>query len=261
MKYLLTVLAILLVASSFSSALAQSWTDTSKINKWFDDQKGRKYEIGKPGGIQTPGDIQQAGDIQIPQGLKAIKIVKGECKERLIVCADTLFEFDKATLTPGAEATLKLLGPKIVAYGPHPVFIDGHTDSKGDDEYNQQLSVRRAERVKNWLLMNHFVDKDALVQGWGEKKPIAPNTKPDGKDNPQGRQQNRRVEIVIDTCKKLESASTAPPAVPSPTDAATTTSDPAAATTTKGADAATATADTTAQPAPGKDAQGSEPAK
>lgn len=270
MRYLLTGLATLLVASSFSTALSQSWTDTSKINKWFEDQKGRKYEMGKPGSMQTPGNIQQAGDIQIPQGLQAIKTVKADCKEKLIVCADTLFEFDKATLTPGAEATLKLLGPKIVAYGPHPIFIDGHTDSKGDDEYNQQLSVRRAERVKNWLLMNHFVDKDALVQGWGEKKPVAPNTKPDGKDNPQGRQQNRRVEIVIDTCKKLEAAGTAPPVVPGANGAAPTAAESAPPTSVTPPDATTpppaatgttaapAASDADSQPPSGKDAHGGE---
>lgn len=231
-------------------AFAQAtWDDTSKINQWFDKQKGRNYDMQAPGSQQTPGKFQQAGQIEAPKGWQAIKMVKQDCKEKLIVCADTLFEFDKATLTSDAEATLKLLGPKILSYGPHPVFIDGHTDSKGDDQYNQELSVRRAERVKNWLMMNHFVGKDALVQGWGEKKPIAPNTKPDGKDNPQGRQANRRVEIVIDTCKKLEAAGDpAPPAVPS-----------AGATAAPGTETA-APAPETSAPAPETSAPATQPA-
>ncbi|MFN8656966.1 MAG: OmpA family protein [Candidatus Obscuribacterales bacterium] len=234
--------AIVVLAPAPSRAQA-TWDDTSKINQWFDKQKGRNYDMQTPGSMQNPGQIQQAGQIEAPKGWKAIKTVKQDCKEKLIVCADTLFEFDKATLTPDAEATLKLLGPKILSYGPHPVFIDGHTDSKGDDQYNQELSVRRAERVKNWLMMNHFVAKDAVVQGWGKKKPIAPNTKPDGKDNPQGRQANRRVEIVIDTCKTLEAAgATAPPAVPG-ADAAANTSAGTGTTpgeTAGGSDASTA---------------------
>lgn len=239
-------------------ALAQAtWDDVSKINQWFEKNKGKTYEIQKPGTLQTPGNIQQAGQIEAPKGWQAIKMVKQDCKEKLIVCADTLFEFDKATLTPDAEATLKLLGPKILSYGPHPVFIDGHTDSKGDDQYNQELSVRRAERVKNWLLINHFVGKDAVVQGWGEKKPIVPNTKPDGKDNPQGRQANRRVEIVIDTCKKLEAAGgTTPPAVPSadgavaPTAATSAPDAPSVPTTETPASGTIAPGTETAAPAP-----------
>jgi outer membrane protein OmpA-like peptidoglycan-associated protein len=239
------VLAAAFVALTPAPSRAQAtWDDTSKINQWFDKQKGRTYDMQAPGAMQNAGKIQQAGQIEVPKGWQAIKTVKLDCREKLIVCADTLFEFDKATLTPDAEATLKLLGPKILSYGPHPVFIDGHTDSKGDDQYNQELSVRRAERVKNWLMMNHFVGKDALVQGWGKKKPIAPNTKPDGKDNPQGRQANRRVEIVIDTCKKLEAAGATPPsAVPS----ADASSAPAAGTTAPAAGTATTTG-TTAEP-------------
>lgn len=224
-----------IVALAPAPSLSQAtWDDTSKINQWFDKQKGRTYDMQAPGSMQNPGNIQQAGQIEAPKGWQAIKTVKQDCKEKLIVCADTLFEFDKATLTPDAEATLKLLGPKILSYGPHPVFIDGHTDAKGDDQYNQELSVRRAERVKNWLMMNHFVGKDAVVQGWGKKKPIAPNTKPDGKDNPQGRQANRRVEIVIDTCKKLETAGATPPPAVSNTEA-TGTAPAEAATPTSGA--------------------------
>ncbi len=232
--------AAIVVLTPAPSPGQATWDDASKINQWFDKQKGRNYDMQTPGSMQNPGQMQQAGQIEAPKGWKAIKTVKQDCKEKLIVCADTLFEFDKATLTPDAEATLKLLGPKILSYGPHPVFIDGHTDSKGDDQYNQELSVRRAERVKNWLMMNHFVAKDAVVQGWGKKKPIAPNTKPDGKDNPQGRQANRRVEIVIDTCKTLEAAgATPPPAVPG-ADAPVGTAPATTGETAGGSDASTA---------------------
>ena len=76
--------------------------------------------------------------------------------------------------------------------------IEGHTDSKGNDAYNQKLSERRAASVKTW-----FTDKEGLgkvqfaTQGFGAKKPVASNTKPDGSDDPEGRQKNRRVEIVI----------------------------------------------------------------
>jgi hypothetical protein len=100
--------------------------------------------------------------------------------------------------------------------GPHPVVIEGHTDSVGTDEYNQELSERRAERVRNWLLEHRVVERRAVSTiGFGEKKPVAPNTKPDGKDNPPGRALNRRVEVVVNTCAKLdEPAVTAAPVAP-----------------------------------------------
>lgn len=224
-RVLRTIAALLILSSGVPAAFGQStWDDSSKINKWFDDHKGKKYDVQKSGDLQKPGVLQKSGALQtpglidVPRGWKAITEVKEDCKQKLIVCADTLFAFDKATLSPDAEAALKLVGAKIQTYGSHPIFINGHTDAKGDDEYNQQLSLRRAERVKNWLLMNHFVGADSLVQGFGKKHPVAPNTKPDGTDNPLGRQRNRRVEIVIDTCKTLEPtptpATNSPPVIP-----------------------------------------------
>jgi len=220
MKYgRLLLLSSIFVLGSGLSASAQNWQNVDKINKWFDDQKGKTYEIQKPGEIQKPKEQWQTpGNIEIPKGWKAIKVVKEDCKEKLVLNADTLFEFDKSTLTRDAEVTLKLVGPKLLSMGRHPVFIDGHTDGKGTDEYNQTLSEKRAERVKNWLLSNHFVCADAVVQGWGKRKPVAPNANPDGSDNPKGRQQNRRVEIIVDTCKTLPEASADKPAEPATTD-------------------------------------------
>ena len=80
--------------------------------------------------------------------------------------------------------------------------IEGYTDAIGSAAYNQELSERRARAVEVWLVAHGIVGRDAAqVQGYGKSKPIAPNTKPDGSDNPEGREKNRRVEIVIDTCK------------------------------------------------------------
>lgn len=209
----------------FAPVFAQ---DTSKINRWFEDinkkypNLQKKQNVGNiqdPGKIGTPGKIQPAGNINAPQGLQAIKTKTDPCTQRFLIGADTLFEFDKATLTPRAEETLSVLGPMIENAGPHPVVIEGHTDSVGTDEYNQELSERRAERVRNWLLEHRVVEKRAVsTVGFGEKKPVAPNTKPDGKDNPPGRALNRRVEIVVNTCAKLDEPAVTdiPPATKTP---------------------------------------------
>jgi len=110
---------------------------------------------------------------------------------------DVLFDFDKATIRDDAEESLRKVGEIIQAYD-HAVTITGHTDAKGADDYNLELSRKRAESVKKWLVENGGI-APALITTWGrgESEPAAPNTKPDGTDNPEGRQQNRRVEIRI----------------------------------------------------------------
>ncbi len=156
----------------------------------------------QPGEIQQPkGTWQQPGEIQVPKGLQAIRTEDEKCTRRFQVVADALFEFDKATLTPDAEETLKALVPLLAKAGKHPATVEGHTDSKGADAYNQTLSEQRARTVKDWLVRQGAVAATTAVQGLGERRPIAPNAKADGSDDPEGRQKNRRVEVVLDLCK------------------------------------------------------------
>jgi outer membrane protein OmpA-like peptidoglycan-associated protein len=114
------------------------------------------------------------------------------------LAADVLFDFDKADIRPSAQSALHQAAEIIRQHAKSAVRIEGHTDSKGNDAYNQKLSERRANSVKTWLM-----DKEGLgnvqfaTQGFGAKKPVAPNKKPDGSDDPEGRQKNRRVEIVV----------------------------------------------------------------
>lgn len=110
---------------------------------------------------------------------------------------DVLFDFDKATIQPAARGTLDKLAELIKAGGGR-VAIEGHTDSKGDDRYNQRLSEARAMAVRDYLISVRTVDGTRLgTKGLGELKPVAPNAKPDGTDDAEGRQKNRRVEVII----------------------------------------------------------------
>lgn len=111
---------------------------------------------------------------------------------------DVLFDFDKATIRPEARVTLDKLAALIKAQLPPSVAIEGHTDSKGNDAYNQKLSQARATAVRDYLVSVRTVDGTRLsVRGFGELKPVAPNMNPDGSDNPAGRQRNRRVEVIL----------------------------------------------------------------
>ena len=112
---------------------------------------------------------------------------------------DVLFDFDKAEIKPEAERTLDQVGTVIGQFPEGKVLIEGHTDSKGSPDINLELSKRRAEAVKDWLVKKKDVPESIITtRGSGETKPVAPDKNPDGSDNPQGRQQNRRVEITVE---------------------------------------------------------------
>jgi outer membrane protein OmpA-like peptidoglycan-associated protein len=149
---------------------------------------------------QVPKEFQKPGEIQIPGDIQGVRIEKGPCEQRVTIASDALFAFDKSDLTPDAVAALEKLGPALKDAAAKSVQIEGHTDSKGDDIYNQKLSERRAKSVKDWLARRNYLPRQTTVLGHGENKPVAPNAHPDGRDDPEGRQRNRRVELVFMTC-------------------------------------------------------------
>ena len=124
-------------------------------------------------------------------GNKELKVGQKIILERIY------FDFDKFDIRDESVVELnKLLvfldnKPNVV------VEISGHTDSRGADEYNEKLSLNRAKSVIAWLKKRKIPSKRMVAKGYGEKKPIAPNENPDGTDNPDGRQMNRRIELTI----------------------------------------------------------------
>jgi outer membrane protein OmpA-like peptidoglycan-associated protein len=116
---------------------------------------------------------------------------------RLELAADVLFDFDQAVIKPNAAAALNKAAAVLRDRARGLVRIEGHTDSKGTDAYNQRLSERRAAAVRDWLVKQEgLTNVRFTTRGFGARQPAAPNTMPDGTDNPEGRQKNRRVEIV-----------------------------------------------------------------
>ena len=147
--------------------------------------------IGVVKGIETQS-------VAVKTAIKDLGAKETEAEIQIELSGDVLFDFDKGDIRSDAEATLKKVGGIITAYKSPQVIIAGHTDSKGAEGYNQQLSKKRAESVKEWLSENAEINADVMKTiGYGETRPIAPNTNSDGSDNPEGRQKNRRVEIVI----------------------------------------------------------------
>lgn len=115
------------------------------------------------------------------------------------LASDILFDFDSAEITPAAGEILAQLAFLIMRDAKDEVRVHGHTDAKGSDGYNMTLSIARAEAVKSWLTSRGKVDNVGIETiGHGENQPMAPNTRPDGSDDPEGRALNRRVEVRFD---------------------------------------------------------------
>ncbi len=154
--------------------------------------KGISKSTGRPG-LALTADIRDADKI-----LKDLGAKKSDIGYDLSLSGDILFDFDKWDIRPEAESELMKLADALKKLGEKQVAIEGHTDSAGSDAYNIELSGKRAESVKSWLINKGGVAKAKFsAQGLGESKPVAPNAKTDGSDNPDGRARNRRVEIHI----------------------------------------------------------------
>ncbi len=106
--------------------------------------------------------------------------------------ADVLFDFDKAEIRADAAGALGQLATVLRGFPNGTARLEGHTDAKGDDGYNQRLSERRAAAVKTWLVEREGLDAGRLTtRGLGESQPVASN------DDDAGRQKNRRVSVII----------------------------------------------------------------
>lgn len=107
------------------------------------------------------------------------------------------FEFDKADLTPESIPILEHAIKVLNAQPDALVAVDGHTDAKGSFAYNDKLSYRRAGTVYDYLIAAGIKSNRLVFRGFGENVPVAPNESEDGSDNPEGRAENRRVELNI----------------------------------------------------------------
>ena len=118
----------------------------------------------------------------------------------VVFLPEVYFKFDSTELTRPAHEDLRFVSdvlsdPKALS---RLIHVEGHTDSIGDHSYNEALSLRRSNVVADSLVSNNISNNRITRRGFGMKYPIAPNTMPDGSDNPEGRAQNRRVEIVVE---------------------------------------------------------------
>lgn len=117
--------------------------------------------------------------------------------ENTITIENVYYEYDQASIQESSFASLDELVKLLNENPTLEIELNAHTDSKGEEDYNQRLSDARAASVVNYLVKKGINKKRLTSKGFGESQPIADNTNPDGSDNPEGRQQNRRTEFKV----------------------------------------------------------------
>ena len=168
---------------------------------YSDAESGLKIENNGKGKATVTKGTQKATVDAAPLGtlprlprLSAVPAIPSLEANSLLITLDSgvLFDVDKYDLRPEAQETLNQLAKLLTEAGITAFEIDGHTDSNADDAYNQTLSENRANAVKEYLKAQG-VTAEITTQGYGESRPVATN------ETAEGRQQNRRVEIIIPT--------------------------------------------------------------
>jgi outer membrane protein OmpA-like peptidoglycan-associated protein len=125
------------------------------------------------------------------QQLNTILATRDSARGLVANMSDVLFRSGSFELLPGARERLAKISGIVLAYPSLRVAVEGHTDSIGGDDYNQQLSEHRAQSVRDYLVQQGISQQDIEAHGFGKTEPIA------GNDTAEGRQQNRRVELVL----------------------------------------------------------------
>jgi len=139
---------------------------------------------------QAEAEKQQMRQRLLAQ-LNMILSTRDSARGLIVNMSDVLFDFDKATLKPGAREKLAKVSGIVLAYPGLKLAVEGHTDSIGSDEYNLTLSEKRANAVRDYLVSNGLNDGTITAQGFGKSNPVATN------DTNEGRALNRRVELVV----------------------------------------------------------------
>jgi outer membrane protein OmpA-like peptidoglycan-associated protein len=128
---------------------------------------------------------------RLREQLNAILQTRDTARGLIVNLSDVLFNFDQATLKPEAREKLAKVSGILLAYPTLHMNLEGHTDSIGSDEYNMKLSQRRADAVRDYLTSNGIGSANVQAVGLGKSGPVASN------DTAAGRQQNRRVEMIV----------------------------------------------------------------
>lgn len=160
---------------------------------------GKNYNVT----YESDGHLFHSENIYVPDHSSYSEINRPVELKPLVAGAkitlnNIFYEYDKSDIkAPESVAELEKLVKLMNNKKLQKIEISGHTDSKGTEEYNKKLSQSRTQSVVDYLIKAGVDASRVIAKGYGSSAPVAPNTKPDGSDNPDGRAMNRRVELKI----------------------------------------------------------------
>jgi outer membrane protein OmpA-like peptidoglycan-associated protein len=128
---------------------------------------------------------------RLRQQLALVLETRETARGLIVNISDVLFDFNQYTLKPEAREKMAKVSGILLAYPGLKIQVEGHTDAIGTEEYNQKLSEQRAEAVRTYLTSQGVSGDSVSAKGFGKTRPVASN------DTAAGRQQNRRVEMVV----------------------------------------------------------------
>ena len=179
---------------------ARKWPADRKSAIGFSSNRGRgklQNAQAQAQSAQAQAEIAkneaQAAQAQLVTAQQQLADLQAKKTDRgmVVTLGDVLFDTGQAGLKPGADLVLGRLATYLSANPRTLILIEGHTDSRGSDDYNEALSERRAQAVADALAARGIAQDRLRTRGRGKAFPVASN------DTPEGRQQNRRVEIVL----------------------------------------------------------------
>jgi len=167
-------------ASAAAVTAAQADADQSRLAAQKAQQNAQQAESDKAA-LRT----------RLSEQLNSILQTRDSARGLIVSMSDVLFDTGKYSLKPGAREKLAKVAGILLAYPGLNIEVDGYTDNVGGDEMNQQLSENRARSVRDYLVQQGVATNSVSAKGFGKTLPVAAN------DNAAGRQQNRRVELVV----------------------------------------------------------------
>jgi outer membrane protein OmpA-like peptidoglycan-associated protein len=187
-KYAITPMADTVVKSRYLSVLKE---DAQRLDDYYREGEPLRLGLGLYPGERLRQPVLQAIRAYRPLELKT-ESVPGGAVQTVRLDSMALFDVGQARLKIGSTKVLVEALVNIKAKPGWLILVAGYTDSTGDEKSNQQLSLRRAEAVRDWMLQTSDIPFTCFaVQGLGESQPAATN------DTPEGRATNRRVEISL----------------------------------------------------------------
>ena len=173
--------------AAFGDARAEAMASTLDLERSLQDDLRRDLETLRAEAKTRQDELYDA----LSQMEGKFASIHRDARGTIVSLADILFDFDKATLRRDVEFNLVKIATILNQFGEMNILIEGHTDAIGTEEYNLALSKRRAQVVHDFLVSQDVVATRLNAEGYGESRPVADN------DTDEGRQKNRRVDLVI----------------------------------------------------------------